>query len=112
MLYGFGLLVNIDSDSRLRRLRSKKSKTDDANGDEQTINKPKTRYSIPRGGFFELVSSANYFGEICEWWGFALAAKLVPSSIWFAGFTTIFLGLRGLDNHRCKIIVHFQTYCI
>ena len=100
LLYVFGLAVNLDSDGRLRQLRSKKVKKDDSSTLQTNENKPKTRYSIPRGGFFELVSAANYFGEICEWWGFALAAKLIPSSIWFAGFTTIFLGLRGIDNHR------------
>jgi len=100
LLYVFGLAVNLDSDGRLRQLRSKKVKRDDLSALQTNENKPKTRYSIPRGGFFELVSAANYFGEICEWWGFALAAKLIPSSIWFAGFTTIFLGLRGIDNHR------------
>ena len=99
-LYVFGLAVNIDSDARLRRLRSKKEKKDDYQADDETESKAKTRYSIPLGGFFELVSAANYFGEICEWWGFAMAANFIPSSVWFAGFTTVFLGLRGLDNHR------------
>ena len=59
MLFIFGLAVNIDSDRRLRNLRKSSE-----NG-----------YKIPYGGMFEYVSTANYFGEICEWWGFALAAK-------------------------------------
>ena len=92
--------MNIDSDARLRRLRSKNEKKGDNLAGDETKRNVKTRYSIPRGGFFELVSAANYFGEICEWWGFAIAAKFIPSSVWFAGFTTVFLGLRGLDNHR------------
>ena len=113
LLYVFGLAVNLDSDGRLRQLRSKKVKKDDSSTLQTNENKPKTRYSIPRGGFFELVSAANYFGEICEWWGFALAAKLIPSSIWFAGFTTIFLGLRGIDNHRYmhdNVFTSFDSY--
>ena len=101
LLYIFGLAVNLDSDYRLRQLRSKKDGNKSASvaevSSEQTT---KSRYSIPRGGFYEFVSAANYFGEICEWWGFALAAELNPSAVWFAGFTTIFLGLRGIDNHR------------
>ena len=109
------MAVNLDSDGRLRQLRSKKVKKDDSSTLQTNENKPKTRYSIPRGGFFELVSAANYFGEICEWWGFALAAKLIPSSIWFAGFTTIFLGLRGIDNHRYmhdNVFTSFDCYKI
>jgi steroid 5-alpha reductase family enzyme len=54
--------------------------------------------SVP--GFFKYVSAANYFGEICEWWGFAVAARLNPAALFFAGFTTLFLGVRGLQNHK------------
>jgi 3-oxo-5-alpha-steroid 4-dehydrogenase 1 len=49
---------------------------------------------------FEYVSAANYLGEIVEWWGFALCSKLNPAAVFFAGFTTVFLGVRGIQNHR------------
>ena len=59
LLFGIGSFINIDSDRRLRNLRQNSEKG----------------YKIPSGGIFEYVSAANYFGEILEWWGFALAAK-------------------------------------
>ena len=33
-----------------------------------------TRHYIPYGGMFRYVSSANYFGELLEWIGFAVAS--------------------------------------
>ena len=68
------------------------------------------RYKIPHGGMFKFVSSANYFGEIVEWWGFALAARFTPASLFFAGFTTMFL----VSQFRCKnafVVVVTQMYC-
>jgi len=85
-IFVFGLYVNVDSDRRLRGLRSKDRKPGE--------------YKIPTGGMFEYVSAANYFGEICEWWGYSLAAQFNPGSLFFAGFSTIFLGMRGLQHHR------------
>ncbi len=43
-------------------------------------------YKIPRGGMFEYISGANFFGEILEWAGFALAAWSLPAFA-FALFT-------------------------
>ena len=100
LLYTFGLIVNLDSDHRLRQLRKNDPTETTSEMEISGSDKKQTRYSIPRGGLFELVSSANYFGEICEWWGFAIAANFNASSVWFAAFTTIFLGWRGVDNHR------------
>ncbi|XP_065188370.1 3-oxo-5-alpha-steroid 4-dehydrogenase 1-like [Sycon ciliatum] len=65
VLFFAGLLLNIHADGVLRNLR-----------------KPgETGYKIPRGGLFEYVSCANYFGEIVEWSGLALAGCSVPSSV-------------------------------
>ena len=51
-----GMAINIDSDSIIRNLRRP--------GD--------TKHYLPRGGMFNYVSSANYFGELLEWVGFAI----------------------------------------
>ena len=46
ILWGAGAYINIESDKRLMNLR-----------------KPgESGYKIPRGGMFEYVSAANYFG--------------------------------------------------
>ena len=51
-----GFVINLHSDYIIRHLRRP--------GD--------TRHYIPRGGMFRWVSSANYFGELVEWIGFAV----------------------------------------
>ena len=56
-------------------------------------------YSIPRGGAFEAVSGANYFGEIVEWAGFAVAAWSLPAAA-FAFFTFCNLAPRAREHHR------------
>ena len=111
LLYAFGLIVNIDSDYRIHQLRSNRNTKPLSRGEgAKCEGRIKNKYHIPQGGFYELVSSANYFGEICEWWGFALAANLNPSATWFAGFTTVFLGLRGLDSHKYYRNTFGDTY--
>lgn len=57
VLWLSGLLVNLHSDAILRRLR----------------RLPGDGYKIPRGGMFEYVSGANFFGECVEWTGYAVA---------------------------------------
>lgn len=58
LIFLAGMAINLQSDSIIRHLRKE--------GD--------TRHYIPRGGMFRYVSSANYFGELTEWVGFAIAA--------------------------------------
>lgn len=58
LLFFAGMFINMQSDYIIRHLRKE--------GD--------TRHYIPRGGMFRYVSSANYFGELLEWTGFAVAS--------------------------------------
>ncbi|KAK0409994.1 hypothetical protein QR680_004886 [Steinernema hermaphroditum] len=77
-----GMMINIHSDHILRNLR-KPGETD---------------YKIPVGGMFEYVSGANFFGEIVEWFGFALYAQTTPAAA-FAFFTICNIGPRALQHH-------------
>ena len=58
LLFLVGMAVNLHSDHVIRHLRQP--------GD--------TRHYLPAKGLYRYVTSANYFGEILEWTGFALAA--------------------------------------
>ncbi|KAL0628915.1 LOW QUALITY PROTEIN: 3-oxo-5-alpha-steroid 4-dehydrogenase 1 [Plecturocebus cupreus] len=80
-----GMLINIHSDHILRNLRKP--------GD--------TGYKIPRGGLFEYVTAANYFGEIVEWGGYALASWSVEGAA-FAFFTFCFLSSRAKGHHHLE----------
>ncbi len=51
-----GFVININSDSIIRNLRKP--------GD--------SKHYLPKGGLYNYVTSANYFGEILEWIGFAV----------------------------------------
>ncbi|CAG0920357.1 unnamed protein product [Notodromas monacha] len=84
VIFILGMAINLHSDHVLRSLR----KNDSEGG-----------YKIPYGGLFQFVSAANYFGEIVEWWGYALAMSGLPGCA-FAFFTTCMLTKRGLDHHQ------------
>jgi 3-oxo-5-alpha-steroid 4-dehydrogenase 1 len=78
-----GVSINIHSDSTLRNLR-----------------KPgETGYKIPHGGMYRWISAPNYFGEITEWCGFALAAW-TPAALSFAVFSFSNLFPRAVSHHR------------
>ena len=82
-LFFFGMIINIKSDDILFSLR------DDGS----------TGYKIPRGGLFEKVSSPNYFGEIIEWFGFAIATWSL-AGLTFAIWTFCNLAPRAFAHHR------------
>ena len=69
VLFLIGMVINVDSCSRLIRLKKENPEG----------------YSIPHGGLFRWVSCPNYFGEIIEWFGWALLTWSFPGltfSIW------------------------------
>ena len=65
IIFIFGMFVNLQSDYIIRHLRKP--------GD--------TKHYIPKGGMFKYVSSANYFGEITEWFGFAILTWSLPGAL-------------------------------
>lgn len=93
-LWFTGWVINLHSDNILISLRKP--------GDK------KGGYRIPRGGAFEYVSAANYFGEILEWSGWALASNSIPA-VAFALFTFANLAPRGWKHHQWYK-KQFKTY--
>ena len=65
LIFLFGMGVNLHSDYIIRHLRKP--------GD--------TKHYIPKGGMFKYVSSANYYGEITEWFGFAILTWSLPGAL-------------------------------
>lgn len=82
-LFATGYLINRHSDAILRNLR-----------------KPgESGYKIPQGGFFRFVTSPNYFGEIVEWLGWAIASWSLAGLAFFL-FTAANLVPRARSHHR------------
>lgn len=70
LVFFTGMLINLDSDHVIRHLRKP--------GD--------TRHYIPRKGLYRYVTSANYFGELTEWIGYAILTWS-PAGLLFAVWT-------------------------
>lgn len=78
-----GMAINIYHDGVLIELR--KSSSNKSSG--------KSEYKIPHGGLFELISGANYFGEIVEWWGLFVLTKGIPQVLTNCGIDKFKFGL-------------------
>lgn len=65
-------------------------------------------YRVPHGGAFRWVSSANYFGEIVFWWGWAIMSW-TPAGLVFALFSMANLMPRAIAHHRWYLN-HFPDY--
>lgn len=70
LIFLTGMLINMDSDSVIRHLRKP--------GD--------TKHYIPRRHLYKYVTSANYFGEVTEWTGYAILTWS-PAGLLFAIWT-------------------------
>ena len=81
LLFVLGLYINISSDNKLINLR-----------------KIKKGYFIPKGGLFKYISCPNFFGEILEWFGFALMTFNIGSLSFFI-WTCCNLIPRALAHH-------------
>jgi protein-S-isoprenylcysteine O-methyltransferase Ste14 len=82
-LFLVGMYIHTRSDHILRSLRDP--------GD--------TDYKIPIGGMYRFLSAPNYFGEILQWFGWAIATWST-AGLAFAVFTLANLLPRGLSHHR------------
>lgn len=94
VLFMFGMIINILADSTLMSLR------------KSTPSKPMTdaskSYQIPKGGLYELISCPNYFGEILEWLGWAVATWSLAGLVFFV-LTVCNLLPRAVAHHRWYI---------
>jgi steroid 5-alpha reductase family enzyme len=82
-MFAGGYLAHLLADRQLRRLRRE-------NGGAR---------GVPRGWLFRLLSCPNYFGEIVEWTGFAIATWS-PTGLLFALWTAANLVPRAIHHHR------------
>ena len=83
LIFGLGFWIHVQSDTIIRNLRQDGSKG----------------YSIPRGFWFERLSSPHYLGEIIQWTGWAILTWSW-AGLAFALFTACNLVPRAIANHR------------
>lgn len=83
LLFLLGYAINRHADAVLLNLRKDGTK----------------EYRIPHGGLYRWISSPNYFGEIIEWVGWAVATWSLPGAV-FALWTVANLAPRARANHR------------
>lgn len=81
-LFIIGFATNLHADAALRVLRK--------HGEGH--------YALPRGWLFDKVSSPNYFGEIVEWTGWAVATRSM-AGLAFALYSVANLAPRAKSHH-------------
>lgn len=93
VIFFAGMVINLHSDYIIRHLRRP--------GD--------TAHYIPQGGMFRYVTSANYFGELTEWAGYALLTWSLGGAIFFI-WTFANLAPRARMLHRRYISEFGSAY--
>lgn len=94
LLFAAGMFINIQSDSIIRHLRKP--------GDNS--------HYLPAKGLFKYVTSANYFGELLEWVGFAVLTWSYAGAV-FVIWTFANLAPRAsrtYDRYRQKFASEFD----
>jgi len=92
-----GATINIYHDNLLLHLRKESSSLENVTKD--VTKNDTSNYRIPKGGLFEYISCANYFGELMEWWSYFMVTRGLPQML-FALFATTFLGFRARFAHK------------
>ena len=82
-LFTIGFIINRWADNSLRNLRQP----------------GEIDYKIPYGGLYRYISCPNYFGEILEWFGWAIATWSLPG-LTFAVWTFANLAPRAQAHHK------------
>ena len=88
-VYEGGFWITVHSEHVLRQLRPR----------DGVASAAAPRYQIPRGGLFELVTSAHYLGELMAWLGFACLTCSLAGVAVFA-ITALNLVPRAFQSHR------------
>lgn len=83
VMYVAGFVINRWADAKLRMLR--------APGEHD--------YRVPTGGLYRWISSPNYFGEMVEWFGWAIMTWSL-AGLTFAVWTFANLAPRAVANHK------------
>lgn len=68
ILFFVGMVINMHSDRIIRKLRK---------------DRKDNNYYLPTGFLFDKVNSANYFGELLEWFAFALLSWSLAGVVFF-----------------------------
>ena len=82
IIFFTGMYINRSSDNKLISLR-----------------KENKEYQIPQGGMFNYISCPNHFGEIIEWFGFAIIVFNL-GALSFAFWTAFNLIPRAMNHHN------------
>jgi 3-oxo-5-alpha-steroid 4-dehydrogenase 1 len=83
LIFVVGFIINRQSDRTLRHMRE--------NGG--------SGYAVPQGGMYRWISCPNYFGEIIEWIGWAIATWSL-AGLAFALWTAANLAPRAYSHHQ------------
>lgn len=101
-----GMGINLHSDAVLRNLRRNNSSTAKPISQQQNQQNgtrlqqhDQHAYYIPHSPWFTYISCPNFFGELVEWFGFAMASHFSLPSVAFLIYTASNLIPRGIAHH-------------